>query len=75
MRNGEGSANQNCSRMHEATKELSMKTLAILDVAAKIIMYCSVVLCLVGMLQLSYLLSRVQASVEFHSGIISTPLR
>jgi len=42
VRNGEGSANQNCSLMHGDTKQLSMKTLARLDVAAKI-MYCSVV--------------------------------
>ena len=43
VRNGEVSANQNCSLMHGDTKQLSMKTLARLDVAAKIIMYCSVV--------------------------------
>ena len=61
--------------MHGGTKLLSMKTLARLDVAAKIscILLCAdirLLLCQVGMLQLSDLLSRVQATIEFQNGII-----
>ena len=62
--------------MHGGTKLLSMKTLARLDVAAKIsciVLLCAdirLLLCQVGMLQLSDLLSRVQATIEFQNGII-----